>query len=172
MGAPSERALHILEDTRQHAGKHSLKHEGFERDGVKLTRSKLPFGDYCLPPKVSVDTKKDIYELYQDLTSDHARFKRECEGARDAGVQLIVLVENRHGVRTLQDLAEWMEPIKHLAVRKKRAPRAMRMSGKRLARACATMQERYGVAFRFCSPEESHTKIQMFLKWNGGGERE
>jgi hypothetical protein len=163
-------SLWILEDTRQQANKHNAKHQGFERMGVRLHRSKLAFGDYCLPPKVSVDTKKDLYELSQDLTADHERFRRECENAAAAGTRLIVLTENRHGVTDLESLAKWEEPLKHFEMRKRRSKNrySQRIKGERLAKTCATMTERYSVAFRFCKPSESHLKIIKYLKWNGG----
>ncbi len=162
--------LWILEDTRQQKDKHTTKHKGFEREGVMLFRSKLAFGDYSLPPRVAVDTKKDIYELSQDLTADHARFKRECVAAHECGTRLIVLVENRNGVRSLADLQRWSEPVRHFQMRKKRSGNryARRIEGERLAKTCATMTQRYGVVFRFCSPEEAHEKVIRFLKWNGG----
>lgn len=155
----------ILEDTRQQAGKHDAKHRGFEQMGITLFRSKLAFGDYHNPPKVSVDTKKDIYELYQDVTADHERFKRECVAARDAGTLLIVLVENKHGVADVESLARWREPDRHFYMRRQKNARAVPMSGARIAKACSTMGARYGVVFRFCRPEEAAEKIDMFLRW-------
>lgn len=47
----------IIEDTRQKSGQHELKHQCFEDMNVTLVRNMLPFGDYALPPSVSVDTK-------------------------------------------------------------------------------------------------------------------
>lgn len=150
----------IQEDTRQHSGKHETKHAWWGQHDVALIRCKLAFGDYCLPPKVSVDTKADIYELAYDIDHDHARFKRELVGARDSGVQLVVLVENAEGVRDLVDLAGWNETQQHYAQRKN-AKR--RIHGARLAKACATMQERYGVRFEFCEPDQAAQRVIEIL---------
>lgn len=155
----------LIEDTRQQASKHIAKHQTFERMGVTLVRSKLAHGDYALPPKVSVDTKQSIIELAADIDNDHARFKRECEGARDAGTQLVVLVENTCGVDSIESLAEWVEPV---ASFKRRKYAKRRIYGSRLAKACLTMEKRYGVRFEFCTPFESAERVLELLK--GGDE--
>lgn len=155
----------LLEDTRQQKGKHDLKHEWWGRHGVGLIRSKLAFGDYCLPPEVAVDTKASIYELAYDIDHDHARFKNEIVGAQRAGVKLVVLVENEDGVADLAGLAAWDENPVHYA-RRKNAKR--RIHGSRLARACATMAERYGVEFMFCTPDESAARVSEILEGGAG----
>lgn len=154
----------IVEDTRQQAGKHAEKHEWWADHGLTLVRSKLPFGDYCLPAEVAVDTKQSIQELAMDIDRDHARFRRELVGARDAGVRLVVLVENGDGVTSLEDLAGWVEPAGDYA---KRLHAKRRITGERLAKACTTMAARYGVEFRFCSPAESAGIVADLLLGDG-----
>ncbi len=154
----------LIEDTRQQAGKHEHKHAWWGERDVRLIRCKLAFGDYCLPPAVCVDTKASIAELAYDIDHDHERFKRELVGARDAGVQLVVLVENEDGVRDLAGLAEWSESPKDYG-RRKFAKR--RLHGSRLAKACATMAERYGVRFEFCAPEDAARRIVAILQEGG-----
>lgn len=154
----------LIEDTRQQAGKHDVKHEWWESEGYALVRSKMPFGDYCLPPEVAVDTKASLAELAYDIDQDHARFRRELIGARDAGVQLVVLTENEHGVYDYFTLAAWTESEEDFA---KRKYAKRRIEGKRLAKACSTMAKRYGVWFLFCAPEESAAKVTELLY--GGG---
>lgn len=161
--------MRIIEDTRQQAGKHDAKHDGFDAAGVELIRSKLAFGDYALPPTVSVDTKADIYELAADIDRQHDRFRRELEAARDAGCLLVVLVENGDGVRSLEDLARWRESGAHFEMRRRRSrnPRTRRIDGARLAKACATMAGRYGARFEFCRPEEAAARIVGILMEGG-----
>lgn len=156
----------IIEDSRQQKGKHEHKNERWERDGVSIVRSKLAWGDYALPPVVSVDSKKDIQELASDIDQQHARFRRECIGARDAGCQLVVLVENEDGVRSLADLARWRENSADFA---KRKHAVRRLEGSRLAKACATMQQKYGVRFEFCHPSEAAARIVEILLTERGG---
>lgn len=150
-----------LEDTRQHAGKHDAKHEWWADQGITLVRSKLAFGDYCRPPEAAVDTKASIAELAMDIDREHARFRRELIGARDAGVRLYVLVENDAGVTDLSSLASWTEPDADFRLRKY-AQR--RIEGKRLAKACRTMSDRYGVTFLFCAPEDAARIVTEILE--------
>lgn len=150
----------IICDTRQQAGKHEHKNEWWGREGVSTIRSKLAFGDYALPPVVSVDSKKDIQELASNISQQHDRFKRECIAARDAGCQLVILVENTEGVRSLADLSFWQESQESF-MRRKRA--VLPLDGMRLAKACQTMTDRYGVRFEFCRPEESAKRIVEIL---------
>lgn len=157
----------LIEDTRQKAGKHQLKREYFNKNGIIVTRAKLDYGDYMIltdeadptnkMPRTTVDTKKDIFELAQDIDQEHKRFKAECVGARDNNYELIVLVENNDDVHNIGDLMKWTEPEEHFLMRKRRSknPRTRRIEGTRLARACMTMSERYGVVFLFCTPEEA-----------------
>lgn len=160
--------LTLIEDTRQqlHGGdKHAAKHEAWAADGVALVRSKLAFGDYALPPAVAVDTKRDVQELAQCIDGGHARFRRELVAARDAGCLLVVLTENAHGIRCLADLAAWTEPDGEFR-RRRNAQR--RIEGARLAKACATMQERYGARFEFCAPEDAARRVVEILTGGDG----
>lgn len=145
----------IIEDTRQKSGMHELKHQHFEEMGVELVRNMLPFGDYALPPTISVDTKADMAEIASNIGSDHQRFKRECIAARDAGCQLIILVENTDGIACVNDVHKWVNPEQIYR------PRAI--TGERLQKAMLTMTERYGVRFEFCQPEESARRIMELL---------
>ena len=157
----------ILEDTRQKPGKHDLKAAHFEKVGEGVVRCALPVGDYQRPAKVAVDTKKDIVELGVDLKSDHDRFKRECERAQALGTQLVVLVENEDGVTCLADLEAWVEPDSSFDKRN-RSGKAVRYTGKSIAKACRTMNRAYGVRFGFCAPHESGERILAILDRMGG----
>lgn len=155
----------LIEDTRQQAGKHGLKRRWFEEHGIEVVRSKLIVGDYMLVGgTVSVDTKKDVYELLADVEQQHARFVGELETAQRLGIQLWVLVENRHGVTGLSTLEKWVEPMDHYMMRKKKAPNAQRKGGRRLAKACRTMEERYGARFAFCRPSEAGEFVMRILE--------
>lgn len=145
----------ILTDTRQKKGQHCIKEQYFDEHAINTIRTKLVFGDYCLPPTISVDTKANMAEIASNIGSDHKRFKNECVAARDAGCQLIILVENNEGITCVNDVHKWVNP--DLIYR----PRAI--TGERLQKAMQTMSERYGVRFEFCSPEESAGKIIELL---------
>lgn len=155
----------ITEDTRNKPSKHDLKRLHFSNAGYKVIRSKLYVGDYMLVGgSVCVDTKASVQEVHSNITTQHERFKRECVKAADAGYELWVLVENRHGIRKLADLAEWVESDEEF---RRRCPAKVRIDGARLARAMATMYRRYGVCWAFSSPEDAGRKVIEILE--GGG---
>lgn len=152
----------LVEDTRQQRDKHSLKERYFEDNGECVVRCALPVGDYQRPAKVAVDTKKDIIELGMNLKREHERFARECEKAQKLGTQLVILVENTDGVRNLADLENWIESEESYALRN-RAGKAVRYTGRSIAKTCETMHRQYGVMFGFCSPYESGQRIIEIL---------
>ena len=160
MGGEDKRPQQLIEDVRNKAGQHELKHEHWSAMGVDVVRHELEVGDYTLAPKVSVDTKRDITEFAGNLRTDHERFRAECLRAQEAGTLLVVLVENTHGIRNLSDLESWEEPRHEFARRHGKKP----YSGRALARQCRTMTERYGVLFDFCAPEEAAQRVVDLLE--------
>jgi len=168
----------IYADTRQHAGKHEVKEAWWAAHGVALERVKLDFGDYMADgSNVSVDTKRSIAEIAQNINGrNHDRFKRECIRARDAGCRLVILVENREGVRDVHGVRKWVndhcrrcgwrargcapaDPSGKCARHGTRKP----IQGERLSRAMTTMEERYGVRFEFCDPRDAARMVCELL---------
>jgi ribosome-associated protein len=146
----------IQEDTRQKTDKHNLKHKWFESSGVKVVRSKLPFGDYAPVPPVSIDTKENMDEIAGNICGkEHRRFINECKAARDAGCQLFILVENTVGIADVTQVHKWVNP------RVIYSPRCVQ--GPRLQKAMETISERYGTIFLFCTPEQSGEIITGIL---------
>lgn len=150
----------IVEDTRQKKGKHELKHACFDEMGVRLIRNMLPFGDYARVPDISIDTKENMQEIAQNIGGDHKRFKNECIAAKEAGCQLIILIENKDGIASIDDVHKWINP--DLIYR----PRSI--TGERLEKAMKTMSARYGVRFEFCEPKDSAWKILELLEVKNG----
>lgn len=147
----------IQEDTRQQAGKHDIKHGYFETHDVELLRCKLPFGDYAPPPRVSIDTKANMDEIANNICGqEHKRFINECKAAKAAGCQLIILVENTVGVTDISEVHRWINP------RSVYSPKCVQ--GPRLQKAMMTISDRYGVQFRFCTPEEAGAVIKEILE--------
>ena len=147
----------IQEDTRQQAGKHNIKHAFFENADVGVVRCKLPFGDYAPVPPVSIDTKKDMDEIAQNICGNaHRRFINECKAARDAGCKLIILVENTVGIKDISQVHIWQNP------RSCYSPNCVQ--GPRLQKAMETISTRYGTEFRFCEPEEAGGIIIQIIK--------
>ncbi len=138
--------------------------------GVDL--KKLDFlGSY----KVCVDTKRDMTEIEGNICGkQHDRFKDECVLAQNNGIQLYVLVENQDGISCLDDVPGWKNPrieryemivSKHKEGKWKRVPepKAPPTAGKTLAKCMKTMQDRYGVKFLFCHPDEAGERILQLL---------
>ena len=147
----------IQEDTRQQAGKHNIKHAYFDGAGVCVVRSKLPFGDYAPVPPVSIDTKKDMDEIAQNICgSSHKRFINECKAARDAGCKLIILVENTVGINDISQVHIWKNP------RSCYSPNCVQ--GPRLQKAMETISSRYGAEFQFCHPDEAGETIIRIIE--------
>ena len=140
----------VLCDTRQQAGKHKNIDDYLDKRGIKRNRQALYVGDYMLANdgSVSVDTKQDVRELAMDVFQDHDRFVRECVRARDAGITLYVLTEEKlPGGR----LDRW-EP-----------PQGCRVDPARLRQALITLTGEYGVQFRFCDGRSTGKKLMELL---------
>lgn len=146
----------ILCDTRQQPGKHANIDRYFEKTGIPYARQALYVGDYIIANDGSraVDTKQDVMELLQDMHGDHERFRRECERAKDAWIQLLILIEE---VLPEGGLAAWKAPIG-----KDGKPRTQ-SDPERLRKALLTMTAKYGVRFRFCDPKETGRLIVEYL---------
>lgn len=152
-------------DSRQQKGKHELKHTYFEEQGYKLVVSKLLVGDYCIPSNgsVVVDTKKDMSEVYMNLTTSHKRFVNECALAQEAGIKLYILVENTDGIQTLSDVgtSKWVNPlwVRYFKYKKGKPP----MKNLSIMKMMYTLQEKYDVEFVFCNPSEAGEKVLELL---------
>lgn len=147
----------VLCDTRQQAGKHGNIDAYFAKTGIKMDRCALYVGDYALAHDGGrvVDTKQDVIELIHDvMTSDHERFRRECERAQEAGIRLLVLTEE-----TLPEggLSAWQSP------KKRDGKKLTAVNGETLRRALLTMTVKYGVRFRFCDANSTGRIIAEYL---------
>lgn len=148
--------MHIIEDTRQKDKMHEAKHQSFEEMGVSLIRCALPFGDYTLPPTISVDTKRNMQEIAGDLVGDHARFRNECIKAQEAGCHLYMLIETEwEDINSVDDVHVWYNPR---LIYSRRA-----VTGEKLEKIMHTMEEKYNVRFMFCRPNESAAMVMKIL---------
>jgi hypothetical protein len=104
-----------------------------------------------------VDTKKDMNEVESNLIHDHERFKAECIRARDAGIKLVILIQDPK-LTQLSDVFGWFN------IRSKWSKKAA--SGKQLAKMMYTMNSRYGVSWEFTTKQNCGKRIIELL----GGE--
>lgn len=146
----------ILCDTRQQAGKHRNVDNYFRQAGIQTDRCALYVGDYALAndQRRAVDTKQDVVELIKDVYQDHERFRNECLRAKEAGIQLLILIEE---VLPEGGLSAWQSP------KNTRGQPFTTANPETLRRAMLTMTLKYGVRFRFCKPSDTGRIIAEYL---------
>lgn len=113
---------------------------------------KLDVGDYMLDGgALVIDRKSGLQELSTNLTNaaDNARFMREVRRAYNAGIKLVVLVEQR-GIKSHDDIVRWRS--KHTGV-----------SGAALVKIMFRLQMSYGVRFMFCDKRSCGRRIMEIL---------
>ena len=144
-------------DSREKTRAISRTLEHFDGRGIKYLISKLPVGDYMSydNPRLVVDRKQSLSEVCQNVCQDHARFRRELERAGEYGIKLVFLVEHGGKIKTLEDVQHWTNP------RLKDHPLAM--SGERLYKVMLTMQNKYGIEWRFCDKRHTAERIIEIL---------
>ena len=165
----------IIEDVGQKQGQHENIKAYCEAHGIILRRQKLNTGDYILAPKITVDTKQGMGEVYGNLIQDHERFRNECVRAQEDGTVLVILIENDDGLRCLEDVERWDNPRVHKyyeeyawALAAKKKGKAVKIpsppvSNNRLIKMMETMTERYGVRWMFCDRSETGRKVVEIL---------
>lgn len=147
----------LYEDSRQQPGKHKNIHAYCEQAGIEIIRQALNVGDYQIAGKgdISVDTKQGVPELAGNIFQDHARFRDECERAQRCGITLIVLIEE---VLPMGRLDYWRSPMGKDGLPKYKFDPAT------LRKAMITMQEKYGVKFRFVDGRSTGKQLIEYLK--------
>lgn len=162
----------LLCDTREKAGKKDHILSVFERYGIKVIRHGLYVGDWTLLNDMStcIDTKTGgMQEVYSNLVQDHVRFRNECKRAAEAGISLIILVEEK-GIKSIEDVPDWVNPRAIVYQRKQAAgeqvPKAPPISSKRLYNIMRTMAESYGCRWEFTDKEHTGERILEMLGVN------
>ena len=153
--------MNIIEDTGQKQGKHANIHAAFKKNGDKMVRCKLPFGDYAASYTVSVDTKQDLIEIGNNLCgakTERERFIREEKLAQDMESKLIFLIE-QDGIKVKEDLIGMEIALKNKKV----------ISGEQLYKAMVMHEHKYGSSFEFCAPSETGERIKILLQQGEGG---
>ena len=146
----------IVEDSRNQIGKHKNINAYLKSVGVDVIRTKMLVGDYTLPAdqSVCIDSKKDMKEVSQNIFQDHARFRRECQLAKDCGIHLIVLIED-NTVQSWDDLLNWVNPQPNRS--------ALTPNGERCFKVMKAMEYTYGVEFQFCKKQDTGKRILEIL---------
>lgn len=152
VGRETEMSKVIIQcDTREKENQEVIDY--FEKIGQPYFVSKVPAGDYInfKSPKVAVDLKASLLELEGNLTRQHQRFVREIETTRqDMGCNLVVLI--REPLTSLEDVKHWSHP-------------RTKMKGEQLYKIMKTMEQKYGILWRFCTRENAGAKIIQIIEW-------
>lgn len=147
----------ITVDTREKKNDHILEY--FNRVNQHFIRWTCNVGDYedYHSRRVAVDTKRNLVELATDLCSKdgHRKMHDKIKRAKQVGTKLIFLIEED---MTLEDVAKWVSPTN------KTGKPLTAVKGETLYKIMVTMAERYGVAWRFCTPEVTGPTIVAYLR--------
>ena len=146
----------IVEDSRNQIGKHKNINAYIKSVGLRVIRSKLIVGDYVIANRqdTSIDTKKDMVEVSQDIFQDHKRFRSECELAKDCEIRLVVLIED-NTVGSYDELLTWVNPQPNRS--------ALTPNGERCFKVMKAMEYTYGVEFQFCKKQDTGKRILEIL---------
>ena len=138
----------------------------FDKQGVKHIRSKLYSGDFMLlsNPYLTIDRKQNLNELCNNVVQDHKRFRDELIRAQEVGISVVVLVEHGGGIKSLDDVPNWVNP------RLKVSPLAV--SGERLYKILKAMEYTYKVRFEFCDKRQTGKRILQILTEGKDGNTE
>ena len=152
-----ENKLTVLMDTREKPKAVQTIMKQFEAAGVRVIRTKLWVADYQLfdNPHLVVDRKQNLSELCNNVVQDHKRFRDELIRAQEVGISVVVLVEHGGGIKSLEDVPNWVNP------RLKVSPLAV--SGERLYKILKAMEYTYKVQFEFCTKAQTGKRILEIL---------
>lgn len=132
--------------------------------------------ELCFKNNVPERTISDLQALY---VKRHGFFHRGLKRAQNSEIKLYILVANVEGVNDIRDLFEWVNPrlkilknsndvIGYYRNGRPRYRKVQRypyaMTGEKLAKACLTMQAKYGCEFLFCTPQDQGKKVLQLLK--------
>lgn len=152
----------LLEDTRNQIGKHKAINAYLKSVGLRVIRSKLLVGDYVVAndQHISVDTKKDMIEVSQDIYQDHKRFRSELKLAQECGIHLVILIED-NSVGSYEDLLKWTNPQPNRS--------ALTPNGERCYKVMKAMEYTYGAEFQFCNKADTGRRIVEILTGGRNG---
>lgn len=129
----------------------------FDKRNVMHYVSKLYVGDYMSldNPRLIIDRKQNLSELYQNMCHSRKRFVAELIKAQQAGIKLIILIEHGGNIQSIEDVKEWENP------RLKENPYAW--DGVRMHTELRRYEKLYGIEFCFCKKAETGGKIIEIL---------
>ena len=149
--------MNIQIDTREKARAIKKITSYFDNHDVRYYSSKLYVGDYMNMdnPRLIVDRKQDLREIYSNLCHQHKRFTDELKRAREVGIKLIILCEHGRDMNVLEDVQSWHNP------QLDKTPYAWDVE--RLFKVMKTVALKYGIEWRFCDKGSTGAEIVRLL---------
>lgn len=147
--------------SREQKGKNKHILDYFAANGINHFQSKCYVGDYVNIANglIAVERKKDLLEIAPEICGQgHERFRRELIRAQNAGIKLIVLIEEPLSLDTLHT---WSSPVRKYGAHKGQP--FTQVKGETLKKAMFTMEMKYGVSFQFCDKKDSGRVIVELL---------
>lgn len=130
----------------------------FNRQGIRTISSKLFVGDYMNMdnPRVIIDRKQSLGEVYQNLCHGAKRINNEFSRAKEFGIQIILLVEHGKDIKNLDDVKTWENP------QLEKTPYAW--DGEKLYKEMLIIQSKYDIKWEFCEKNDTGKRIIELLK--------
>lgn len=167
-------------DSREHEKERQRIEQQFDALGIQHYTSKLYVGDYMSidNPRLIIDRKKGIGEIYSNVIQGHERFVKELIRAKEVGIQLVILCENDDHITELVEVVFWQNPRRkryrnytedgktkwYRLDGKKRVPVVRPpLNGIELYNRLVTMQNKYNIRFEFCEKSETGKRIVALL---------
>lgn len=173
--------MNIQVDSREHESEWKRIKKQFDKLNVSYFRSKLYVGDYQSldNPRLVIDRKKDLQELYGNICQQHERFKAELLRAMENNIKIIILCEHGEDIKCLEDVYFFYQPpterwhivtqeIAGHKVKVKEKYMQNEILGEKMYKAFRTIQERYNVDFVFCNKNETGKRIVELLSNDNG----
>lgn len=109
---------------------------------------KLDEGDYQCEdkPKITIDRKKDLTEMYNCLVNDKSRFYKEVRRCYDKGIKMYVLIEHGGQIKSIADVPNWK-------------PKYGTLSGRDIAERLYKLHISYEVEVLFCDKRSTGRRI-------------
>jgi hypothetical protein len=130
----------------------------FDKNDVVYEVSKLPVGDYMNldNPRLIIDRKQNLSEIYANLCHQRKRFEAELERARKMHRRLIILCEHGNGVNAIEDVKDWQNP------QLEKTPYAW--EGVKLYMEMRKLSAKFDVTFEFCTKADTGKRIIELLR--------
>lgn len=129
----------------------------FDEHEIRHYGSKLYVGDYMNldNPRLIIDRKQNLREIYSNLCHDSKRFKDELKRAGEVGIKLIFLCEHSKNIKSLEDVKQWYNP------QLDKSPYAW--DGEKLFKEMKVTALKYDVEWRFCDKGSTGAEIVRLL---------